>query len=160
MKEMKRRGTGFSVPDAYFATLEEQVKARLTLEELTGGANPSVFKVPEGYFNTDRTPGIAPKKGVMIRWIPWMAPIAAAASLLIMILLTTGNSTMDFEDLAWSEIEQSIEAGQIDVDYGQLIELLNTADFDIEDSYLSLSDAYIEDYLEAENLETLFDEYP
>lgn len=164
LSKLKKKGTGFNVPNNYFNTIEEHLINEFTIRNSTKNTSKVAFNTPENYFETieenvfqklkekeKQTNVISIKQRLAKIWIP----IVAAASILLVFTLTTNSNNTSFESIATAEIENWIENGQVDIDAYQLASIYN--DIEIDDSFIheTISDNDLMDYLNEENIEQL-----
>lgn len=147
----------YKTPDTYFETVKNSVvtkpKAQTFYNEIT-------HSIPEGYFETleDQVFNKIEKTSkvrTLTKLSKYVAPIAIAASLLIIFILNSTSNNITFETLATSEIEEFIENGNIYYDAESLASIF--PEVTIEDTnYIStLSDSAVLNYLNEKDLETL-----
>ncbi len=129
--------SGFSVPKDYFTQLEDRVLERVISSDLTGhqvGNNPKIIPL-----FTKRT-------------LIYAASIAACA-VLIFSVINSNNTSIKWEDMQISSIENYIEEGNLGLDTYDIASLLK--ENDLENITLEndlFSDETLEDYL-LENLD-------
>lgn len=97
--------TPFSTPDGYFDTFPQDLKIRLTEEEL-GITKPSGFRVPKDYFDT-----LPSRIHSRVRSEPKVIPLAskklyylAAASIAAAFLVFIGLQWNSAEETSWDSI--------------------------------------------------------
>ena len=151
----------FNTPENYFESLEDKVLSKLTVET---NLNKDPYNIPDLYFDTieDRVlTKIKVRKSVFLIKIitKYVAPIAIAASLLLVFILNTNQKTITFDSLATSEIDQFINNGFIDIDSESLASAFSTIELPSNSLDASLSEDEVLDYLYNEDIETIIYEY-
>lgn len=146
----------FKTPEAYFNSVEDIVIAKLKAESLQQNKNANV---PDSYFDTIEASVISklktPKKVISLKTVSkYLAPIAVAASLLLIFTLNINKKTITFESLATSDIEQFIDYGMVDIDTQTLASTFSDIEIKTEELDLLLSDTEVLNYLTDEDLET------
>jgi len=148
----------FKIPQDYFETLEDSIIAKLKSEALYKEQNETI---PDDYFGKfedsvlsriKSEPKIIPLKTIA----KYVAPLAIAASFLLIFLLNTTQEPVTFESLATSEIEQFIDGGMIDINEEELYYAFSDVIFDEDQLNTNLSEEEVLDYLMEEDLELLF----
>jgi len=148
----------FKTPDNYFDSIEDIVLAKLKAEALQ---NKNNSQIPENYFETLETKVIseiktAPKViSLKTKLTKFIAPIAIAASLLLVFVLNNNSTTVSFESLAVTDIESWIDNGSIDIDALSIASIYPDIELDTKIYSVSLTDEEVLDYLYEENLEEL-----
>ena len=90
------------------------------------------------------------------RILGYMVPIAAAASLLLLVLLNIDNDpVVTFDSLATSEIESLIEEGMIDINVESLAMVFPDVEFENDVFETTLSNEEVLDYLNYTELENI-----
>jgi len=156
--KIKNNKSNFNVPENYFSTFEDEVVAKLKAQSFEIENNR---KVPENYFNTLEDKVIAkintkPKLITLNTVTKYFAPLAIAASFLIIFLLNNNSNNVTFESIASSEIEEFIHLGNIDYDAESLTTVFPDVEIDDSNFISSLSDNDVLEYLNENNLEELF----
>ena len=146
----------FKTTEAYFDNVEDIVIAKLKAKTLHNEENTNV---PDNYFDNLEDTIISklktPKKVISLKTVTkYFAPIAIAASLLLIFILNTNKDTVTFESLATAEIEQFIDYGMIDIDTQTLASTFSDIEIKTEELDLLLSDTEVLNYLTDEDLET------
>lgn len=178
---------GFSIPDAYFNTVEDGVFAEINASKLN--AKKVNYKTPDTYFDTVETIVITKLKAQTLQEgasnsIPknyfetledqvltkikttskvrtlkkiskYVAPIAIAASFLIIFMLNNTTDTITFDDLATSEIEEFIDNGMLYYDAESLATIFPEVTLEDTNYITTLSDAEVINYLNENDLEAL-----
>ena len=156
LSELKSMKTGFEVPNGYFESLEDRVLSKIKSEVIND--------IPEGYFDTieDRVfkkikneePKVISLKS---RFVKVAAPLAIAASILLLITLQLFNTNQKdvFANLETSEIETWINNGDLDLETFEITSVYNDADFENIELYDSYSDNDLLEYLDDIDLESL-----
>ena len=186
---MISKESGFTVPNDYFETLEDDVLAKMKLSNFGDKLNENKFETPKGYFdnledivltklkaeaiqkeNIDEIPSdyfetfedtvIAklntPKKVYSLKnFTKYIAPIAIAASLLLLFILNTNQESVSFESLAITEIEALIDQGIVDADTDLLAATFSDIELSTEQQNSFLTETEALDYLSDEDLEML-----
>lgn len=148
--------SAFKTPEDYFESVEASVFDKLVTEKFP---EKEGFTTPQSYFDTveqsifEKT---VSKKGKVIRlnsfFVKRFLPVAAAASLLILVLLNYNSKQLTFETLATSDIENWIDQGLVEVDPYQLAEVYS--DVDLNPDYQTNDEEIIE-YLDGTDIEEL-----
>ena len=86
----------------------------------------------------------------------YIAPIAIAASFLIIFLLNNNSREITFESIASKEIEEFIDLGHIDYDAESLTIIFPNIELDDNNFISSLSENDVLEYLNENDLEELF----
>lgn len=148
----------FIVPDNYFNSIEDIVITKLKAEALHIKNSNSI---PENYFETlenkvlseiKTTPKVISLKSKFIKYV---APIAIAASLLLIFVLNNSSTNVTFASLSSSEIENWIDNGSIDIDALTIASIYPEIELNDEIYSESLSDEEVLEYLYQENLENI-----
>ena len=154
--ELKSMKTGFEVPNGYFESLEDKVLSKIKSE-----ANNDI---PEGYFDTienrvfEKIKNEEPKViSLKNRFVKLAAPLAIAASILLLITLQLFNTNQEdvFANLETSEIETWINNDDLDLETFEITSVYSDANFEnieLDDSY---SDNDLIEYLDDIDLESL-----
>lgn len=147
LASLQDRGTGFTIPDTYFDTLETSVIREITSASLpknTGYIIPKDYfisieekvftklistiehkpKVPDGYFDTIEDVVISrierEKQAKVFSLAKYWKPIAIAASLALVFILYNPFNSSNNKEVA--EITQWIEAGHLDLESYEIAE--------------------------------------
>ncbi len=149
--------TNYKIPDNYFNNVEDTIISKLKIEALEKEATNSI---PEGYFETleDRVLEKikeTSKVKTLKRISKYIAPIAIAASFLLVFLLNNTPNTITFNDLTTTEIEEFIDNDMLYYDAESIA--LVFPDVTLEDTNFisTLSDTEVENYLNENDLESL-----
>jgi hypothetical protein len=149
----------FKVPNGYFDTVENIVLAKLKAEVMNKG---NTSAVPEGYFESIDNNILAeikqPKTKVISlksRMVKIIAPIAVAASLLLVVVLSTNKQHYTFEDLTSNDIEQFIETETITFDEVELAMVIDDEDLSEFEHSSTYSNEEILEYLNDSDIEFL-----
>lgn len=148
---LKEKGPGFSVPKGYFDNIENTIASKIVTEKLPakdGFTTPQDYftsvedsffekvtneSIPKGYFDTleDRVFEKIKKEETKVisfntRIKKVLLPLAVAASLLLIIMLTynTGTKTTTPE-IASTEVDDLIEDDYIDLNSYEIAEVFN-----------------------------------
>ncbi|WP_456379594.1 hypothetical protein [Lutibacter sp.] len=148
----------FQTPKNYFNSIEDIVITKLKAEALnTKNSNT----IPENYFETLENKVISEIKttpkviSLKSRFIKFAAPIAIAASLLLIFILNNTSTNVTFASLSSSEIENWIDNGSIDIDALTIASLYPEIELNDEIYSDSLSNEEVLEYLYQENLENI-----
>lgn len=126
---------GFRTPDGYFDHLPGRVMDRIGRKAEGNGG----FRVPENYFETfpDRLAERLAREEVRVRklWPSRMiwVPAAAAAIAFLLLLVPSGEASLQFEDLAGDTLANYLEAEAFDLSSGELAESLPFGEIAMED---------------------------
>jgi hypothetical protein len=147
----------FTTPENYFDSIEDIVLAKLKAEAI----QEKNSGIPKNYFDTleDKVIGKVKKEPKVISlkkgFSKFIAPIAIAASLLLIFTLTNTQKSITFESLAASDIENWIENGNIDIDALNIVSMYPNIELN-DDIYTStISDEEVIDYLNTEDLDLI-----
>lgn len=148
----------FQTPENYFETIEDIIITKLKAEAIHGKGNTSI---PEKYFDSieetvltkikDKTATVSLKN----RLTKIIAPIAIAASLLLIFMLKDNPSKITFDSLASTEIEDWINNGSIDIDALSIISMYPEIELNNEMLSVSISDDEVLEYLYKEDLDEI-----
>jgi hypothetical protein len=146
----------FKTPEGYFDSVEDIVISKLKAESLQHKENSNI---PLDYFDTLEDTVISklktPKKVISLKTVSkYLAPLAVAASLLLIFTLNTYKKTVTFESLATTDLEQFIDYGMVDIDTQTLASAFSDIEIETEEFNLSLTDTEVLNYLSDEDLET------
>ena len=98
----------------------------------------------------------APKAVFSIKiFTTYIAPIAIAASLLLIFILNTNQKTITFDSLATSEIEQFIDNGFVDINSESLALAFSSVEIPTNIMSATISEEEVLDYLYTEDLEAI-----
>lgn len=156
LSELKSMKTGFEVPNGYFESLEDRVLSKIKSEVIND--------IPEGYFDTiedrvfEKIKNEEPKViSLKSRFVKVAAPLAIAASILLLITLQLFNTNQKdvFANLETSEIKTWINNGDLDLETFEITSVYNDADFENIELYDSYSDNDLLEYLDDIDLESL-----
>ena len=148
----------FKTPDNYFDSIENIVIAKLKAESLH---NNDSNTIPESYFDSiednvlnklNRNP-----KGnfIKVRFLKYVAPLAIAASLLLIFILNNNTKSVSFDSLTFTEIEYWINEGSIDIDEYNISALYAEVEINNDINSTLLSDDEVLDYLYEEDLDEI-----
>ncbi len=159
LSELSLKESGFKVPNNYFNSIENAVFAEILASEIN--VEKPNFNTPENYFNSLEDKVIdkinsKPKVISLKKITKYIAPIAIAASFLIIFLINKNSTNITFESIASSEIEEFIDLGNIDYDAESLAIIFPNVELDDTNFISSLSDSDVLEYLNENNLEELF----
>ncbi|WP_111708469.1 hypothetical protein [Lutibacter citreus] len=149
------KNNAYKTPVNYFNEIEDIVLTKLKAESLTENTTNSV---PDEYFNTIEDKvfkklNSKPKVISINRISRYLAPIAIAASFLILFLINNNNSKITFDTLAAAEIEEFINNGEVDYDLETLSVVFPDVEINNVNSINSLSDSDVFEYLNESDLE-------
>ena len=148
----------FKTPENYFDTVEEITLAKLKAEIAQTTNNT---EIPAAYFDTveDRVFSKikADKKVITLKKVlSYAAPLAIAASLLLIFMLNTKQQEpVTFASLETAEIEAFINNGLVDIEPENLANAFSDIEFPTTILTTSLTENEVYDYLTDEDLETL-----
>jgi len=154
----------FKTSDNYFDSIEDIVIAKLKAEAIHNNNNNNNNKgtiIPENYFQTIKDKVLAEIKTVpkvislKSRFIKFAAPIAIAASLLLIFVVNKNSKTVTFDSLASSEIETWIDNGGMDIDALSIVSIYPDIELNNEIYSASLSDDEVLEYLNEEYLDEI-----
>jgi len=150
----------FKTPKNYFDSIENIVIAKLKAEVILD-KNENLDTIPIDYFETLENKVISKIKAtprvisLRRKFIKYVAPIAIAASLLLVFVLNNTPATVTFDSIASSEIESWIDNGNIDIDALSIASLYPEIELNDEMYSNSLTNEEILDYLYEENFEDI-----
>lgn len=162
LSEISLKENPFNIPENYFETIEDGVLAELYAEKLEKTFTKNNFKTPTNYFENEdelliklptekSTSKVFSKKVIQL-----ITSISIAASIgLFFYFQNTQNETVTIDSIATSDIEQSINAGLIDINQVTLAQAFPDIDLSTNDNTLSISDSELQEYLHGENIETI-----
>lgn len=148
----------FKTPQNYFDSIEDIIITKLKAEAIQ---NNKETTIPENYFQTiednvltkiKTTPRVISLKS---RFIKFTAPIAIAASLLLIFTLNTNQNSITFDSLAVKDIESWIDNGNIDIDALSMESIYSDIEINSDMYSASLSDDEVLEYLSDEDLEEI-----
>jgi len=154
----EREHNPFKTPENYFETIEDIIITKLKAEAIHGKSNTSI---PEKYFDSieetvltkikDKTALISLRN----KLTKIIAPLAIAASLLLLFMLKNDSNKITFDSLASTEIEDWINNGSIDIDASSIISLYPEIELNNEMLSINISDDEILEYLYKEDLDEI-----
>lgn len=153
----KKIESTFKTPLNYFDNFEEITLTKLKAEVLQ---NTNTSKLPDDYFDTLENLVLTrikkEQKVITIKRISkYVAPLAIAASLLLIFVLNTAKKSVTFDSLATTEIEQFVESGMIDINMENLAAVFTDFEYPVENLTNSITDEEVLEYLTIEDLETI-----
>ena len=153
----KDTSLAFKLPENYFEEIEDVILTKIKAKQLK---NKDAFELPDHYFDTieDRVLNKvkAPKAVFSIKiFTTYIAPIAIAASLLLIFILNTNQKTITFDSLATSEIEQFIDNGFVDINSESLALAFSSVEIPTNIMSAPISEEEVLDYLYTEDLEAI-----
>ncbi len=155
-----KKGTkeAFKTPENYFKSIEDLVLSKLKAEAIQ---NTNETNIPKNYFDSieDKVLNKLKKEPKVISlkssFVKFVAPLAIAASLLLVFILNNNAKTVTFDSLASSEIETWITNGNIEIDALSIASIYPEIELNDEIYSTSISDDEVLDYLNDEDLEDL-----
>ncbi len=150
----------FKTPKKYFNSVEDIVIAKLKAEAIQTN-NKDTNEIPKNYFNSveetvlskiNSETKVISLKNMLVKVI---APIAIAASLLLIFTLNTKQNSISFDSLATADIENWIDNGNIDIDALNMDSIYSDIELNNDMYSASLSDEEVLDYLYEEDLEEI-----
>jgi len=149
--------SSFKTPENYFDSIENVIITKLKAEAIQ---NINDDSIPENYFdsveNNVLTKITSQRKTRSLKRIARItAPIAIAASLLLIFVVNSTSETTSLDSLATSEIEQLIDYGLIDIDTESLTFAFSDIDFSSNNLDAIISDDEVLNYLYEEDLESI-----
>lgn len=151
---------GYTIPENYFDTIESNVITKIDANEFRKQHN---YDVPKDYFSTiednvfkkiQEEDTNKPKViNLRLRLIKVFAPIAVAASLLLLFTLYTNknNDNFNFDSLAVTDVENWIENDYISLDSYEIAEVYSDVSF--EDDF-NEDDIELLDYINGTDIES------
>lgn len=152
----KSKNSGFKTPKGYFEGFADDLLDKMS-KETSSLPKEDGFAVPEGYFdnlNKKVLDQVTEKESKVIRLKPYKKYLYVAASvaaILIMVLSIQqrGKSSLTFDDLARTDIENYLEENELGLSSYELAEVLLIEELEVNDILNSeLDDENIIDYLE------------
>jgi len=148
----------FKTPHNYFDSIESIVISKLKSESIHGNNNKAV---PDNYFDSiednvfNKLKSSSKGNFIKVQFLKYVAPLAIAASLLLVFLLNNNTNSVTFDSLTFTEIENLINEGSIDIDEFNISALYSEVEFDNEINSTLLSDDEVLDYLYEEDLDEI-----
>jgi hypothetical protein len=150
----------FNVPNDYFNEVEDIVVAKLKAEAIQ--KNDATI-IPDNYFDKIEDKVFnklkSEKKSKVItlkKFTKFIAPIAIAASLLLLVYLNTTSKKYTFDSLPTAAIESYFENGGNDVDVLSIASLYTEDELKNDEIFDStVTDSVVVNYLSEENLEEI-----
>lgn len=158
LSELKSMKTGFEIPQGYFESIEEKVISKIDFENVASN------DIPQGYFDTiedrvfDKLKNEEPKViSIKGRFIKIAAPLAIAASILLLITLQIFNTKQEdvFSSLKTSDIETWIENGDLELSTYEIAAVYDDANFENIEFYNDYTEDDLLNYLDDIDLESL-----
>ncbi len=165
-KKTNSKKQGFKIPDNYFKNFDENFFERISSEQIIPDSDG--FKAPENYFDNfdqilcESLDSYNKPKIINLfsnRKIYYL--IGTAAAILIVFISIKNiyaNKKFSFNELTFTEIENYIDSGYLDIDSDEIIDIYDESDF----NEISFSESIIEEdelfeylYKNIENYETL-----
>lgn len=162
LAQISGKGNGFTVPEGYFDTLEDQLLSPQSATNLAPPSKQAVFSVPEGYFEclekeVLKKAGIQPRP-VLTHRNPgkmWWAMAAAAAVLISFLINVETLDNNDFTALTSDEIEAWFSEEQTEIETDYLASLFDEDSLDNHRVLSDVSDEEVIDYLGEQDLDKL-----
>lgn len=164
---IKTKDTGFNIPDQYFENFERKILTTIADKEQEKidfcKVKKPGFTVPNQYFETlERTLStkILKKESTtkvisipVVKKLIYLSGIATMIVLAVVLWKQEQTSTLDFDSIAISDIQEYIRNGNIEVSDDELAVLLDT-EISLMESFedTHLSDEDLENYLLKEDL--------
>lgn len=154
----KQKDNAFKTPENYFDTVEDLVLTKLKAEALQ---NDEKTVISKNYFDSiedtvlnkikSKTKVFSIRRSIT----KYIAPIAIAASLLLILILNNNSEAPTFDSIATTEIENWIYNGNVDIDALSIASIYTDIELDIDNFSASLSDDEVLEYLNNEDLDEL-----
>lgn len=154
--DSKKDKNAFKTPEDYFESVEDLVITKLKSEAIQTENNE---EIPENYFTSiegtvlnrlKSNSEIAANKRNLVKIF---APIAIAASLLLIFVLKINSSTISFDSITSTEIETWISEGLIEANEYNIASVFEDIELENEFINLTLTDDETLDYLYNEDLD-------
>ena len=149
----------FNVPNNYFNSIENIVVTKLKAEAIQ---KKETTIIPDNYFDEIENHVFhklkSEKKSKVItlkNLTKIIAPIAIAASLLLLVYLNTTTKKYTFDSLPTAAIENYFENGENDVDILSMASLYTEDELEDSTININLSNTAVENYLSEEDLENI-----
>lgn len=148
----------FTTPENYFESIEDIVIAKLKSEVIQKKTKNTI---PENYFDTIEAAVLAKVKEttkvitLKTRLIKYIAPIAIAASLLLIFVLNNNTTSVSFDSLTSLEIENWINNGSVDYDALSVASMYPEIELNNDVLTTYISDEEVLEYLYEEDLENI-----
>lgn len=148
----------FTTPENYFDSIEDLVITKLKSEVIHKNIENSI---PENYFESVEETvlakiSVSPKViSLKTRLIKYIAPVAIAASLLLIFVLNNNSTKVSFDSLTFNEVENWIVNGSVDYDALSVASMYPEIELKNEIFPISISDNEVLDYLYDEDLEAI-----
>lgn len=155
---IQTRTPNFKTPNNYFDSLEDVVITKLKAQTFKTEKNNTI---PENYFDNLEENVLSKLKSqskiiTLKKTTKYVAPLAIAASFLLIFLLNNNSKDISFESITSSEIEEFIENGSINFDAESLTLVFPDVELDDSNFISSISDSEVLDYLNENEIEELF----
>ncbi len=160
LSEISLHKTGFEIPENYFDSLEDIVIAKLKAEALQNNVE-NAAEITDNYFSSvEDTISAKIKSNSKVislknKFTRIAAPLAIAASLLLIFMLNNNSQNITFDSLASSDIENWIDNGGIDIDAYSIASIYPEIELTNDMYSDTLSDDEVLDYLYEEDLEDI-----
>lgn len=152
--------SGFRLPEGYFEQLPGRVSTRLGADAKRQLPDQPGFTVPEGYFDSfaDRLQQRMDKPAGKVRnlwaYSGWVAAVAAAVVLLLVLRPAAPDTPASFDDLAGADLQLYLENQYADISAFELAETLPLGDLAMDDVLESVpGEEQILEYLD-QNIES------
>lgn len=148
----------FKTPENYFNSVEDIVIAKLKSEVVQ---NKNDVTIPENYFDTIEETVITKIKAspkvisLKSRFVKFVIPISIAASLLLIFVLNNKSTSVSFESLSSSEIENWINNGNIDFNALNIASMYPEIELNNEIFSSIISDDEVLEYIYEEDFDEL-----
>ncbi len=153
-----KKYSAFEIPKNYFDSVEDIILTKLKAEALQ---NDKSAVISATYFDTiedtvlnkinTKTTGLSINRSI----IKYLAPVAVAASFLLIIMLNKTTETLTFDSITTSEIEYWIDNSNVDIDALSIASIYSDIDLENESFSTSLSEDEVLDYLSDEYLDEI-----
>lgn len=149
----------FAIPHDYFNSLENIVITKLKAESIQKNKTD---EIPSNYFNEienkiiNKLESKKRSKVVSLKTITKIiAPIAIAASLLLLVYLNSTSKPFTIDSLSTASIENYFENGQNNIDILSIAALYTVDELNKESFDTNITNAEVENYLSEEDLEEI-----
>ncbi|UMB61350.1 hypothetical protein MHL31_03890 [Lutibacter sp. A80] len=149
--------TNFKAPNAYFDTVEENIISKLKTYIIK---KETAHSVPEGYFETLEDQVLnkiktTSKVRTLKKVSKYIAPLAIAASFLLIFILNNTQDTITFDNLTTSEIEDFIDNDMLHYDAESLAAIFPEVSLDDLNYTETIPDADVVNYLNENDIDAL-----
>ena len=156
----KKTSDTFKTPENYFSSVEDIVIAKLKAEAIQNTVE-NTSKIPENYFSSIEDAISTKLKtnskviSLKSKFARVVAPLAIAASLLLIFILKNDTTTLTFDSLTSSDIENWIDNGGIDIDALSIASIYPEIELNNDMYSATLSDNEVLNYLYEEDLDEI-----